>query len=95
MENAVIQTVKNVLPLVRKSTIHFSKSDLRKRTKEVTSVMSTNKPPLFKIPLEQKSDKEKVQVAALKTIVPYSPDYRLLVKVVKETPPKNSLNMRT
>ena len=66
MENAVIQTVKNVLPLVRKSTIHFSKSDLTKSTKEVTSVISTNKLPLFRIPLEQNSDKKKVQVAALK-----------------------------
>ena len=32
----------------------------------MTSVISKNKLPLFKSPLEQKSDKKKVQVAALK-----------------------------
>ena len=37
-----------------------------KMTKEVTSVISNNKLPLFKSPLEQSADKKKVKGAALK-----------------------------
>ena len=44
----------------------FVEERFEKRTKEVTSVTSKNKLALFKSPLEQKSDKKKVQVASLK-----------------------------
>lgn len=73
----------------------FVEEEFEKRTKEVTSVISKNKLPLFKSPFEHISDKKKVQVAALKNdcALSYSPDHTLLVKVVKETS-KNSLNMR-
>ena len=65
-ENAVIQTVKNVITIGQEQYNTFVEERFDKRTKEVTSVISKNKLPLFKNPLEQKSDKTKVQVAALK-----------------------------
>ena len=65
-ENAVIQTVKNVITIGQEQYNTFVEERFDKRTKEVTSVISNNKLPLFKSPLEQKSDKKKVQVAALK-----------------------------
>ena len=66
VENAVIQTVKNVITIGQEQYNTFVEERFEKRTKEVTSVISKNKLPLFKSPLEQKSDKKKVQVAALK-----------------------------
>ena len=66
VENAVIQTVKNVITTGQEQYSTFVQERFQKRTKEVASVISKNKLPLFKSPLEQKSDKKKVQVAALK-----------------------------
>ena len=65
VENAVIQTVKNTITIGQEQYNTFVEDQFEKRTKEVTSVISNNRLPLFKSPLEQKSDK-KVQVAALK-----------------------------
>lgn len=70
VENAVIQTVKNVITIGQEQYT-FVEERLEKRTKEVVSVKSKNKLQLFKGPLEQKSDKRKVQVAAfLRMICP-------------------------
>ena len=66
VENAVIQTVKNVITIGQEQYNTFVEEQFEKRTKEVTSVISKNKLSLFKSPLEQKSVKKKVQVAALK-----------------------------
>ena len=66
VENAVIQTVKNVIIICDEQYNTFDEERFEKRTKEVTSVISRNRLPLFKSPLGQKPDKMKVQVAALK-----------------------------
>ena len=46
----------------------------------MTTVISKNKIPLFSSPIEQKSEKKKTQVAALKDDMTYSLDCTLLVK---------------
>jgi len=66
VENEVIQAVKNVITIGQEQYNTFVEERFEKRTKEVTSVISKNKLPLLKNPLEQKSDKKKVEVAALK-----------------------------
>ena len=88
-----VETVKNVIIIGHEQYNTFVEERFEKRTKEVTSVISRNRLPLIKSPLGQKADKMKVQVAALRMIVPYSSDYTLLDKVVKESS-KRSLNMR-
>ena len=64
VENAIIQTVKNVIIIGHEQYNTFDEERFEKRTKEVTSVISRNRLPLFKSPLGQKPDKMKVQVAA-------------------------------
>ena len=51
VENAVIQTVKNVITIAQEQCNTFVEERLEKRTKGVTSVINRNKPPLFKSPL--------------------------------------------
>ena len=66
VENAAIQTVKNGIIIGHEQYNTFVEERFEKRTKEVTSVISRNRLPLFKSHLGQKPDKMKVQVAALK-----------------------------
>ena len=70
VENAGIQTVKNGIILGHEQYNTFVEERFEKRTKEVNSVISRNRLPLFKTQLNlnlgQKPDKMKVQVAALK-----------------------------
>ena len=63
VENAVIQTVKNVITIGQEQYSTFVEERFEKRTNEVTSVISKKKLPLFKSPLEQKSDKKKVHAS--------------------------------
>ena len=66
MGGHVIQTVKNVVAIGQKQYNTFVEERFEKRTKEVTTVISKNKLPLLSSPIEQKSEKKKTQVAALK-----------------------------
>ena len=62
----VIQTKKNVVAIGQKQYSTFVEERFEKRTKEVTTVIRKNKLPLLSSPIEQKSEKKKTQIAALK-----------------------------
>ena len=62
----VIQTKKNVVAIGQKQYSTFVEERFEKRTKEVTTVIRKNKLPLLSSPIEQKLEKKKTQIAALK-----------------------------
>ena len=93
VSNAVTQTVKNAVAIGQEQYKAFVSERFEKRSKPITAVIRTSfhcLVVLWKRILENKMPR----LLCLKTTVPYSLVFILLVKIVKKTC-QNSLNMKT